>query len=400
MDNSTHRSFSDVDSTEALRRAQALIPLLNEHALAGETATRMAPQVLDALHQTGLLRYLQPKRWGGMELEFVSMVDIPDMLARGDASAAWTVVNLAGHHRLLTLWSMEAQEEIWGENPDAGIASGIAFVQGEGRRVDGGLVLSGQWGFSSGVDYSQWNMLACVVKEDGKPVDWCMCLVPLADYEIIDDWQTLGMRGTGSRSVRCQEVFVPEHRVVSFHVNRPGHEFPGLKINTNPMYSIPLPAYAGYGIGGCLLGNAQAAIDATIDLVKARSTSYTGARMRDFQTVQLRIATAAAKIDAVRTWLRQDCIDGVKYIASGRKFDVEMKLRYRRNCALGIHLVTEAVDCLHEMAGANGIYDSFPLQRMFRDAHAGAAHINFSVDTQLPPWGLVALGGEFKSPTV
>jgi 3-hydroxy-9,10-secoandrosta-1,3,5(10)-triene-9,17-dione monooxygenase len=77
-----------------------------------------------------------------------------------------------------------------------------------------------------------------------------------------------------------------------------------------------------------------------------------------------------------------------------------MKLRYRRNCALGIRLVTEAVDCLHEMAGANGIYDSFPLQRMFRDAHAGAAHINFSIDTQLPPWGLVALGGEFKSPTV
>jgi 3-hydroxy-9,10-secoandrosta-1,3,5(10)-triene-9,17-dione monooxygenase len=245
MNNSTHRSFSDVDSTEALRRAHALIPLLKEHALAGETATLMAPQVLGALHETGLLRYLQPKRWGGMELEFVSMVDIPDMLARGDASAAWTVVNLAGHHRLLTLWSIEAQEEIWGENPDAGIASGIAFVQGEGRRVDGGLVLSGQWGFSSGVDYSQWNMLACVVKEDAKPVDWCMCLVPLADYEIIDDWQTLGMRGTGSRSVRCKEVFVPEHRVVSFHVNRPGHEFPGLKVNTNPMYSIPLPAYAG-----------------------------------------------------------------------------------------------------------------------------------------------------------
>jgi 3-hydroxy-9,10-secoandrosta-1,3,5(10)-triene-9,17-dione monooxygenase len=227
-----------------------------------------------------------------------------------------------------------------------------------------------------------------------------MCLIPDSDYEIIDDWQTLGMRGTGSRSVRCKDVFVPERRVVSFYVNRPGHEFPGLRVNTNPMYRIPLPSYAGYGIGGCLLGNAQAALDTSIALVKSRSTSYTGARMRDFQTVQMRIAAAAAKIDGARTWLRQDCIDGIEFIEAGGTFDVEMKLRYRRNCALAIHLVTEAVDTLHEMAGANGIYDSYPLQRMFRDAHAGAAHINFSIDTQLPAWGLVALGGEYKSPTV
>ena len=87
-------------------------------------------------------------------------------------------------------------------------------------------------------------------------------------------------------------------------------------------------------------------------------------------------------------------------MASGRDFDTEMKLRHRRNGALAVRLVTEAVDSLHEMAGANGIYDSYPLQRMFRDAHAGAAHINFSVDVQFPGWGLVALGGEFKSPTL
>ena len=396
----SRRSFADVDYQEALRRAHALIPLLREHAAAGEAATRVPEPVMNALHESGLLRYHQPRRWGGMELDFCAMVDIPDILARGDASTAWTVVNLAGHHRLLSLYSAEAQEEIWGDDPDACIASGIAFVQGEARKVDGGLVLSGKWGFSSGVDHSQWNMLACVVKEDGKPVDWRMCLVPQSDYEIIDDWQTLGMRATGSRSVRCKEVFVPEYRSVSFHSARPDHAFPGWSVNPNPMYRIPLSAYAGYGIAGTLIGNAQAALDTCIELVKARSTSYTGARMRDFQTVQWRIAEAAAKIDCVRTWLRQDCIEGQRWVESGRSFDTEMKLRYRRNGALAMRLITQAVDSLHEMSGANGIYDSYPLQRMFRDAHAGAAHINFAVDAQYPPWGLVALGGEFKSPTL
>ena len=122
--------------------------------------------------------------------------------------------------------------------------------------------------------------------------------------------------------------------------------------------------------------------------------------MRDLPTVQRRIAEAAAKIDCARTWLRQDCIDGQRWVESGRSFDTEMKLRYRRNGALAMRLVTQAVDSLHEMSGANGIYDSYPLARMFRDAHAGAAHINFAVDAQYPAWGLVALGGEFKSPTL
>ncbi len=400
MTNSNKRSFADVGYAEALRRAEALILLLKEEAAAGEAATRVTPRAMGALHESGLIRYHQPKRWGGMELDFVAMVDIPEMLARGDASTAWTVVNLAGHHRLLSLYPARAQEELWGEDPDVGIASGIAFVQGQARREDGGLRLDGQWGFSSGVDHSSWNMLACIVKEDDKPVDWCMCLLPAQDYEVVDDWQTLGMRATGSRTVRCQGVFVPEHRVISYHTARPGHAFPGWQVNTNAMYRIPLSAFAGYGLAGCLLGNAQAALDTSIDLVRSRSTSYTGARMRDFPTLQRRIAEAAAKIDCVRTWLRQDCITAQEWVRSGASLDTEMKLRYRRNGALGVRLLTEAVDSLHEMAGAHGIYDAFPLQRVFRDAHAGAAHINFSTDTQYPPWGLVALGGEFKSPTL
>ncbi|RPI45239.1 MAG: acyl-CoA dehydrogenase [Betaproteobacteria bacterium] len=400
MKNRPHQKFADVDLAEALTRAEALIPLLKEQAPAGEAATRVTPRVMAALHESGLMRYHQPRRWGGMELDFVAMMDIPELLARGDASAAWTVVNLAGHHRMLSLYPPRAQEELWGEDPDVGIASGIAFIQGQARRVDGGLVLTGKWGFSSGVDHSSWNMLACVVKADDKPVDWCMCLIPATDYEVIDDWQTLGMRATGSRSVRCAEVFVPDYRVVSYHLARPGHEFPGWKVNPNPMYRIPLSAFAGYGLAGCLIGNAQAALDTSVELVKARSTSYTGARMRDFQTVQWRIAEAGAKIDCVRNWLRQDCIGAQSWVQSGRSLDTEMKLRYRRNAALGVRLLTEAVDSLHELAGAHGIYDNFPLQRIFRDAHAGAAHINFSVDTQFPPWGLVSLGGEFKSPTL
>ncbi len=394
------QSFANVGYDEAIRRAHALIPHLKERAADGEKTTHLPADVLDAFHQSGLIRFLQPKAWGGMELDFVAYFDVPEILGRGDASAAWTFANLASHHRGLAQWDMRAQEEIWGDNPDACIASGIAFAQGRGRRVDGGIILNGEWGFSSGVDVSQWNMLACVVMEGDKPVDWCMNVVPLSDYEVIDDWQTIGLRGSGSRTVRCKDVFVPAHRSLSMHVARPGHAYPGLKIHTNPMFKVPTPALGGYCIGGALIGNARAALDATIEAVQSRSTNYTSAKMRDFQTVQLRIGMAGAKIDAVRTWFRANCIEANARYVGGGALTMEEKLRYKRDAAMGMKIVHEAVDSLYEMAGANGIYDNYPLQRIFRDAHAGAAHFSFSVDAQVTPWALAALGGEVKSPTL
>ncbi len=392
--------FADVSHEEALARARQLIPFIRAQADLTEKTTHMPDPVLEALHQSGLFRFQQPKLWGGMELDFPAFMQLPEILARGCASTGWTFANLSSHHRQLAQWPMQAQEDVWGPDPDALIASGIAYIQGEGRLVDGGLLLCGQWGFSSGVDVSGWNMLACVVKEDGKPVDWCMCLVPRADYQIIDDWQTLGMRGTGSRSVKCKDLFVPAHRVLSQQINQPGHEFPGLAVHTNPMYRVPTSALGGNGIGASLLGNARAVLDETIESVKARSTSYSAAKMRDLPTVQLRVGMAGAKIDGAYAWMHADCVEAANIVKGGGRLDIATKLRFRRNSAMMVKMATGAIDSLHEMAGANGIYDKYPIQRMFRDAHAAAGHIVFSLDAQLLPWGLAALGGEFNSPTM
>ncbi len=395
------RDFSSVGYDEALARARALTPFLREHAPANDQATRLVPAVVNALHEAGLFRYLQPKAWGGMELDFVSYFDIPEMLARGDMSTAWVVANLASHHRGLVLWPREAHEEIWGENRDTLIASGIAFIQGNAKPVKGGLQLTGQWGFSSGVDHSTWEQLACVVRDAaGKPVDWVMCQVPLSQCAVIDDWQTLGMRGTGSRTVSCSDIFVPAHRALSMHVANPAHAYPGLKRYTNAMYKIPTPALGGHCIAGCVVGNATAMLELTTQLVKERSTAYTGAKMRDFQTVQLRVGMAAAKIDAVRLWLRNDCIEAQNVYSAGDVLSVADKLRYKRNSAVATKIIGEAVDSLYEMLGANGIYDTSAMQRIFRDHHAAAGHFSFSTDAQVSPWAMVALGGEFNSPTL
>jgi len=394
------RGFTDVSYDEAMRRARALVPALRERADRAEGAREMSKETLDDLHRAGLLRFHQPRRWGGMELDFVSLFDVPAEIGRGCASTAWNVANLGVHHWMLALYDERAQDEVWSDNPDALIASGIAYPQGRGRRVDGGFVITGFWNFSSGVDAADWNMLAVTVRDGERVIDHRMCLVPRSDYEIVDDWHVLGMRSTGSKSVRATDVFVPEHRALCMYLARGGDEFPGARVNPNPLYRVPLSALGSHCLSAAGVGNAQAALELTIEAIRERSTSYTAMRMRDFQAVQLRVAAAGAKVDAARLVIRTDCLDAQRIAGEHRAPTVEEKLRFKRNVAYAMGLCTEAVDALHALAGANGIYDRYPIQRLFRDQHALTGHIGFSWDAQGGPWALVALGGDFSSPTL
>jgi 3-hydroxy-9,10-secoandrosta-1,3,5(10)-triene-9,17-dione monooxygenase len=394
------RSFADVGHEAALERARALVPALRARSPQAEAARDLLPETLADLHGAGLFRFCQPRRYGGMELDFVAMVDIPAEVARGCASTGWNVGNLGVHHWLLALYDERAQDEIWGADPDALIASGIAYPQGRGRKVDGGFVVSGHWNFSSAVTPSQWNMLAVTVRDGDKVVDHRMCILHQSEYEIIDDWHVMGMRSTGSRSVKATDVFVPEYRALSAYQCRGGADFPGARVNPNPLYRLPLAMMSSHCLVGAALGNAQAALELTCEHVKGRSTAYTGASMRDFQAVQLRTGGAGARIEAARLVFRADCIKAQEWATAGYVPSVEEKLAVKRNAAYAVTLCTEAVDLLHGMAGANGIYDSYPIQRLFRDAHALAAHYGFAFDAHGSAWGLVALGGAFASPTL
>jgi len=238
------------------------------------------------------------------------------------------------------------------------------------------------------------------VRDGDKVIDHRMCLLHKSEYEVVDDWHVLGMRSTGSMTVVAKDVFVPEHRALCMYDARGGDQFPGAKGNPNPMYRVPLSALGAHGIGGAAVGNAQAALDLTIESVKKRSTNYQGLKMRDIQTIQVRVGAAGARIDAARELLRRNCHEAMEIARANVIADAATKLRFKRDLAYAAQLATEAVDILHAMAGANGIYDSYPIQRIFRDAHALGGHFSFSTDAQFSAWGLAALGGENANPTL
>jgi 3-hydroxy-9,10-secoandrosta-1,3,5(10)-triene-9,17-dione monooxygenase len=305
---------------------------------------------------------------------------------------------------MLALYDERAQEEVWGKDPEAMIASGIAYPQGNGKRVGsgeaGGFVISGRWNFSSGVNIADWNMLAVTVRDGEKVVDHRMCLLHKSEYQVVDDWYVLGMRSTGSMTVVAKDVFVPEYRALCAYDLRGGVSFPGAKGNPNPVYRVPFSAMAAHGIGGVAVGNAQAALDLTLESVVKRSTNYQGLKMRDIQTIQVRVGAAGARIDAARQLLQQNCREAMDIARAGVAADAPTKLRLKRDLAYAAQIANEAVDILHAMAGANGIYDSYPIQRIFRDAHALGGHFSFSTDAQFSSWGLAALGGENTNPTL
>jgi 3-hydroxy-9,10-secoandrosta-1,3,5(10)-triene-9,17-dione monooxygenase len=157
-----------------------------------------------------------------MQLDFVAIVDIPAELTRGCPSTAWNVGNLACHHWILGYYHPDTQREVWDANPDALIASSIALAAGRARKADGGFIVSGRWPFSSGVDNSDWNMLAVTVYgDDGKTaIDWRLCLVPKSDYEIIDTWYAMGLGAAGRNGLDGPERFVPERRALALQLPR------------------------------------------------------------------------------------------------------------------------------------------------------------------------------------
>jgi 3-hydroxy-9,10-secoandrosta-1,3,5(10)-triene-9,17-dione monooxygenase len=392
--------FENVPYDDTLQRARDLVPVLRERAARAEAARVMLPETVRDLQAMGAMRIIQPKRWGGMEYDFISYIDIPMELARGCASTSWNVVNLSIHNWMLAMYDDRAQADVWGKDPATLIAAGIAYPQGRATQVDGGFLISGKWNFSSGVNIAEWCQLAVMVRDGDKVIDHRMCLLDKSQYEVVDDWHTLGMRSTGSMTVIAKDIFVPEYRALCVYDIRGGDTFPGARVNPNPLYRISLTCLGGHGIAATATGNAMAALEHTLALVKERSTNYTGLKMRDQQIVQHRVAMAAAKIDSARLMLRTDALEVQELANKNIIPDTQQKLRYKRNAAYISTLCTEAVDILHKITGATGIYNNYPLERIFRDAHALGAHISLNFDAQAPSWGLVALGGEIVNPTL
>jgi 3-hydroxy-9,10-secoandrosta-1,3,5(10)-triene-9,17-dione monooxygenase len=377
--------------TGTWQKAEALLPKLRERAPKCEELRRLPDETLRDFHDAKLFRIHQPKRVGGEELEFAAVVTFGALLARACASTAWNWVNFAAHHMMLGMFPPQAQDEIWGKSRDALIASSFVFPAGKARKVDGGYLLSGRWPFSSGVDPSEWNMLAGLARlDDNLPPEQRIFLVPRAQYKVIDTWRAGGLRGTGSNDVEVGEVFVPEHMTLAV-ADTKGGPTPGSAVNPGVLFRLPVFALFPYMLSGVALGIAEGLIDD----YKPASGKMTGARVAEIQSTQIRLSEATAYARASRVIQLANCREAEQNLP-----DMKTKARYRLEGAYAVDWAVRAVDVMFGLYGAGGLYESGPVARAFRDAHAVKQHFSFNTDIAGTTYGRVALGLSSDNPTL
>lgn len=347
---------------------------LRERAQETEELRKVPDESIKALEESGFFLLLQPKRYGGLEADPVDFYSIVTDIASACGSTGWVASILGLHPWHLALFDDQAQREVWGQDKHVRVSSSYAPM-GKAKQTDGGYRLSGRWSFSSGCDHASWVFLGGPVLDDeGNTVDFCTYLLPLGDYSIVDVWDTVGLRGTGSNDILVEDVFVPAHRVLSFK-DMAKCSGPGQEVNDSPIYRLPYGTVHPSCITAPIIGMARGAYDAHVSHMGERvRAAYAGEQSKEDPFAKVRIAEAASEIDAAWLQLSRNVAEELELAKEGKSIPMPMRLRARRDQVRGTERAIGAIDRLFENSGGRALRSGTPIQRFWRDAHAGRVH--------------------------
>ncbi|MFC8792642.1 acyl-CoA dehydrogenase family protein [Streptomyces cinereoruber] len=394
MTTTTHdRAAVPPEHSALLRGARGLVPLLARNAEQGERDRRLPEETVKSLAAAGLFKLAVPRRYGGHEASVRTLADVSAILAEGDGSSAWVVSVCNSVAWVVSLFPEQAQDELFGADPEARI-SGVLTPSATARKVEGGFRVSGRWHYASGAWHADWALIGFPVPDaTGETVDHGMALLPAADYTVEDTWHVAGMRATGSNCVAAEEVFVPEHRVLSVPKAMAG-DYPVQRSGSALARSAFTQFLTGAPLAAPQLGLGRAALDLVRDQAAAKAFTFTFFdKQRDSAAFQLRVAEAAVRIDSAELHLRR-AVDDIDAAARGRALDALGRLRARADLSAAIGYVTEAVDTLLTAHGAGGFAEASPLQRIWRDSAVGARHAILQPQMIKEMYGKALLGVE------
>jgi 3-hydroxy-9,10-secoandrosta-1,3,5(10)-triene-9,17-dione monooxygenase len=365
--------MSDI-SDQVIAGVADLLPVLRQRAQEAEDARCVPAESIKALAETGFFRLLQPARYGGHEADPITFYTAVRMIASACGSTGWVSSVVGVHPWQLALFPPQAQEDVWGADTATRMSSSYAPT-GRAKLAEGGYQLEGRWSFSSGCDHASWVLLGGIVTNDeGRPVDFCTFLLPNSDYVIDDVWDTVGLRGTGSNDIVVSGAFVPQHRALSF-TDVSKCVCPGQEVNQSPLYQVPFGSVFSYAITTPVIGMATGAYDAYVDYQKQRvRASYVGQKAREDPYGQVRVAEAAALIDNTWLALERDMTELMVHARAGERLPLPLRLRVRRDQVYGTAQAIHAIDLLFENSGGRALKMGTPIQRFWRDAHAGRVH--------------------------
>jgi 3-hydroxy-9,10-secoandrosta-1,3,5(10)-triene-9,17-dione monooxygenase len=376
-----------------LARARALAPTLRERSLATNKVGRIPDETIKDLWDSKLNYLLRPKKFGGPAVRPDEAFQVGFELGRGDGSAAWVWSVMLIHDLFVAHFPEAFQREYWGK--DRTLSASSFLPHGKPTPANGGIRVSGKWSFCSGVDNADWLFLGVFFgppSGDSPMPDIRYVMVPKGDYKIIDDWDVMGLRGTGSNSVVIDDKFVPDHRIVS-HKEMSDATSPGAKLHAEPVYRTPIWSFVPFTISAPACGVAQGALDAFIDEMKVRDDSFAHSPLAKKPGMHARVAEASAMIDAGDLLYKRSYRETIDKVVAGEVPSLEFRARSRRDQGFCVKLAKAAVALLIDAGGGRGLYESNHVQRSFRDLQAMSGHIVASWDVVAYSYGQMALGG-------
>lgn len=382
--------------------ARELVPLIRERAAEGERQRSVSPDIIAAMKDGGFFRILLPKRFGGYEYDVTTMVRCLFEWSTADASAAWVAGLAIGHQWMIALFPTACQEDVFGDDGNS-ITFGSYAPSGTCEAAEGGYRINGSWAYASGCEHGDWGLMGVTFpsRDDGEgkqgPTPGFV-IVPKDDYVIGGVWDTMGLAATGSLDMICEDVFVPEHRTITFADLASGNS-PGYQALGNPLYRYPVLAVIAYAIStpavGCLAGALESFIAQTQDWETRGAVVRGGAKVIDFPAVHMRVGAAAGALKAAKAMLFEQLEDSRRRVLDdGELLSVGERLDNRLTQAYMVHLAVKGLDELWGATGGAGIQHDQYLQRAWRDVHAAAHHVSFNWDALTSMYGQYLLGLE------
>jgi alkylation response protein AidB-like acyl-CoA dehydrogenase len=352
-----------------ISRAEALRPLIEAASDEIEGKRRLAPAVLDKLHEARLFRLLLPRSTNGIETDPITFFHVIETIARADASTAWCLSQAGGCAMSAAYLDLPVAKAIFGDDPRAVLA------WGPGPRVraiecEGGYKVTGVWAFASGGRHATWIGAHCPIWQaddsprlgpDGKQVERTM-LVRAEEVEWTDIWTVVGLRGTASDQFALNDHFVPAAHSITRDFEKECRE-PG------PLYRMSAMTCYEVGFAGVALGIARGALDCFVDVAKNKIPRGKVSPIRDSQVVQTNLAIAEVGVQSARAFLLQSMARIWGEISAGDKLSADQRIIIRMASTNAIHKAREAVDFAYNAAGATAIFANHPLERRFRDIH-------------------------------
>ncbi|MBX7435142.1 oxidoreductase [Mycobacterium sp. Y57] len=383
---------TDVTTAEdVLARVRELAPLLQRNAASSEAERRVSEETLAALKNAGAFRLAVPRRYGGLETDLRTLLDVSAAIAESDGGPSW-VTTLSNINAWATgLANTKTQDEVWAGGPDT-ILAGVIAPSGRARKVPGGYQVSGSWAYSSASLHAEWAAGGVyLVDDDDQILDQGMVNIPKSDFRVEDTWYVAGMRSSGSNTIVVEDVFVPEHRYMSMLPTLTGQylaDHPDA-----PLYRSAIGPMLVMVLVGPQLGLGRAALDLVIRKGATKSLAYTTFEQnRDSVAFQLLVAEAAVKVDTAHLHAYRAAEDIARYAEAGEFPDIAARARVRGDAAVALRSINEAINTLLNANGAGSFAEVNALQRIWRDSNIAARHAVVLPQVSMETYGKALLG--------